>query len=453
MASLTQDTKGNYRARKRLPDDVREDYGRLYGARFEAKFFAPKTLTKQDATKRYGEWLAEVEGRVAAIRAERDGTGRSLTPTETRKLAGEWYEWYVARLANAPREELERRRDAVADVFYEALGEGGVSEQAFEQLGNDELWRAHPALQEAVRPVIADIGETAQFLAAKQTTLANETRNRFLDFLYGDLGEALQRLNRHEDGDYSPDTYSERFPKTVHGANSGVTPLELFKNWVEVRKPARGTIESWQYVFQGMQEHFEDRSAGSITPEEARTWIKSLITKERSAHTVRRTWLNASKTVFGWAIDEKLIAQNVFTDIKVAVSRKLKLRATKAFTVDEQQMILRASLALKDTGTPTSAAQRWVPWLCAYTGARSGEITQLRGQDVIVREGVHALRITPEAGTVKGGSTREVPIHDHLISHALNAHTRLLPLSCARWSNSDASVGLKPRIENLCTMC
>jgi tripartite-type tricarboxylate transporter receptor subunit TctC len=30
MASLVQDTKGNYRARKRLPDDVREEYGRLY---------------------------------------------------------------------------------------------------------------------------------------------------------------------------------------------------------------------------------------------------------------------------------------------------------------------------------------------------------------------------------------------------------------------------------------
>jgi hypothetical protein len=29
MASLTQDSKGNYKARKRLPDDEREEYGRL----------------------------------------------------------------------------------------------------------------------------------------------------------------------------------------------------------------------------------------------------------------------------------------------------------------------------------------------------------------------------------------------------------------------------------------
>lgn len=51
MAGLTQDSKGNYRVRKRLPDDVREEYGRLYGPRYEAKFFAPKILTRRDATR------------------------------------------------------------------------------------------------------------------------------------------------------------------------------------------------------------------------------------------------------------------------------------------------------------------------------------------------------------------------------------------------------------------
>jgi hypothetical protein len=39
MVSLTQDSKGNYRARKRLPDDVREDYRRLFGRGNEEKFF------------------------------------------------------------------------------------------------------------------------------------------------------------------------------------------------------------------------------------------------------------------------------------------------------------------------------------------------------------------------------------------------------------------------------
>jgi integrase len=56
-----------------------------------------------------------------------------------------------------------------------------------------------------------------------------------------------------------------------------------------------------------------------------------------------------------------------------------------------------------------------VPWLCAYTGARPGEITQLRGADVIERDGTHGLRMTPDAGTVKTKKTRVVPLHEHLI--------------------------------------
>jgi len=51
MASLAQDSKGNYRARKRLPDDVRDDYGRLYGPRFEAKFFAPASTKRLEAER------------------------------------------------------------------------------------------------------------------------------------------------------------------------------------------------------------------------------------------------------------------------------------------------------------------------------------------------------------------------------------------------------------------
>lgn len=57
-----------------------------------------------------------------------------------------------------------------------------------------------------------------------------------------------------------------------------------------------------------------------------------------------------------------------------------------------------------------------MPWLCAYTGARPGEITQLRGQDVIEQDGVHAILITPEAGTLKGGAARVVPIHQHVLA-------------------------------------
>lgn len=63
-----------------------------------------------------------------------------------------------------------------------------------------------------------------------------------------------------------------------------------------------------------------------------------------------------------------------------------------------------------------AAARRWVPWLCAYTGSRPGEVTQLRAEDIQRHPaGFWTMRITPEAGTVKGGKARVVPIHPHVI--------------------------------------
>ena len=247
----------------------------------------------------------------------------------------------------------------------------------------------------------------AQFLALKQITLTHDARNLFLDFMYDDLAAALKRLLRLSEGDYSPDKYAERFPKAIEGTDSGVTPWQLFEKWIAERNPADGTVESWRYVFQELRRASEERSAASVAPEEAAAWIKGLVSPKRSAGTVKKTWLNAANTVFRWALEHKLIASNPFADVKVTVPRKKKLRAR--VPSGGSPAILRAASAIIDTREPTDAAKRWVPWLCAYSGARPGEMTQLRGMDVVVQDGIHALRITPDAGTVKGGAARTTP--------------------------------------------
>ena len=55
------------------------------------------------------------------------------------------------------------------------------------------------------------------------------------------------------------------------------------------------------------------------------------------------------------------------------------------------------------------------PLLCAFSGARVVEITQLRSQDIRDEEGTFVLRISPDAGTVKTGQYRDVPIHPQII--------------------------------------
>jgi hypothetical protein len=74
----------------------------------------------------------------------------------------------------------------------------------------------------------------------------------------------------------------------------------------------------------------------------ARAWVRSLVTPERSARTVRETWLASIKLVFGHAKEAGLIACNPFANIKVTVPRRVTLRE-KAFTRQEAETILRAA--------------------------------------------------------------------------------------------------------------
>ena len=137
----------------------------------------------------------------------------------------------------------------------------------------------------------------------------------FLDWLYDDLAAAFGRLMRVASGDYGDDKYAERFPK-FEGTDSGETPKQLFDNWIAEKKPALSTIETWVYVFDAMAAHFKDRSAASITPDEAQAWISSLVGKQRSARTVKKNWITASKTVFGWGVEHKRLPRNPFARSK-----------------------------------------------------------------------------------------------------------------------------------------
>ena len=94
---------------------------------------------------------------------------------------------------------------------------------------------------------------------------------------------------------------------------------------------------------------------------------------------------------------------------------KAKQHRSKSFTADERSIILKAATVIRDTSNPFDAAKRWVPWLQAYSGARPQEVTQLRGTDVKQVEGTWTLNLTPEAGNIKTGRARMVPLHEHLI--------------------------------------
>jgi hypothetical protein len=273
MVGLKRNSNGSWSARKRIPDDVGEDYAALYGPRLEVKFFAPVGTTVPKAKQQFSEWLAETEGQISAIRAKRNGEGVALTERQARALAGEWYEWFIARHPASDLRKWEAVRDEVQEAMREAVGEA-----EWERSEPDDLWREDEELRRTVRPVLADVGETAQFLAMKGQGLSREAHDRFVDWLYEDLSAALRRLIRQAQGDYRDDGYAKQFPK-FEATDAGETPQQLFDRWVSERKPAPSTVDTWRYFFSDMSAHFEGRSGGSVSPHEAQAWITGLVSK------------------------------------------------------------------------------------------------------------------------------------------------------------------------------
>ena len=416
---LAPTREGGFIARKVIPFDVRADYAMLYGQRTEERLnTGPMPILLARAKHR--DWSSEIEARFANIRAARKGTGRSLTPADARALAGEWYGWFTAQMGarNWPAGVWEDYEAHIHSELYGPAMAGGVF--AGDPL---EFWERDPAMRERVRPIIADEAKSQQFLAARGLMLEPASAAMFLDFATRDFFAAVRLLTRRARGDHGQDKWSEQFPRFEATVDPTLAPWALFERWIDKAKPANSTVNRWRSVFLRLQSDFPTTSAAALSPEQMQVWANGLINSERTARTVATIWVRAARTVFAWGVNEKLISRNPFIGWRIKVPKRISARESKALTGNEADAILTGSLAIS-VRSKSDAAKRWCPWLAAYSGARMGELTQLRGVDIVEQDGVHAMKISPEAGTTKTGTTRMVPLHEHLIEQGFLAFVK-----------------------------
>jgi integrase len=398
--------------RKGIPKDVRGDYEKLYGQRWEAKLTLPAGT--KDAKVRISEFTSEVESRIATIRAAKRGEGQPLTQRQAFALAGEWYIWFIAQHEENPG--TAEHWGMMWEVLIARL-EDHAPDWVIEEDWQDLEWTKEPEVRAGIRPVVADEAKTAQFLASRSVVLNTAAQSLFLDCVLEEFIAAILRLERLSQGFYERDERLLQFPKfdgrKIARSSAQVTPWQLFEAWQKARQPAASGITRWRVVFLDLERRFEN--ANDITEDETREWSRQLVTAKRKARTVNDVWLTAARTVFGWAKKERLITANPFEGVRVTEPRRVEHRETKAFMPEEWTAILRAAAAIGMPKTTFQGAQRWVPWLCAYSGARPGEITQLRGKDIELRGQICAMKLTPEAGPIKTNKARTVPIHKHVI--------------------------------------
>ncbi|WP_354061129.1 hypothetical protein [Devosia sp. 2618] len=413
MTTLSKAKNGDWFARKAIPPDVRDAYQLAYGVRQEVRFRLAGTVPQNLAKAEFGAWVSEVESRIGLMRSAQSGDSVQLTHRQVHVVVGRWYDWFVAQHDALPL-PLEVW-DSLFEQYQSALESfGGLT--AHDDDSESPQW--HRTL---VLAKVTEISRLPSFLAQEALLLDSVSHAALLDALQPHLVAAMSFMRRQAGGDFSPDSHRTTLPNAGPVAPSnvklaGMNAWGAFEAWVAERKPAAATVNRWRGVLEHLNKHLDGRDVALVTDEDAVAWKDKLVTGAASGRTINEVWLTAARGVFNWVKTQKKISSNPFDGIKVAVAKSGPTKTE--FTDDDAKAILTATLVPLSARTSPyfAAAVRWVPWLCAYTGARAGEMTQLRREDVEKhRDGFWTLRISPEAGTVKGAVTRTVVLHDHLV--------------------------------------
>ncbi|MET4593964.1 MULTISPECIES: site-specific integrase [unclassified Sphingomonas] len=335
------------------------------------------------------------------------------------------------------RAEIDRAvRSWVLDREQSAAG-GGLDRDAMRQRVRDlaliaEVTPAH--LREDRRGSLLSVGWTAEHIAASHHWVLPPD-GPLADYLHDRVGRAERELAlrvkaelNYEDRPapthamFDPAAFADD-KQVVIAKRLPVPIMDMFEGYVAERQPGPKTIKKWRPALASLIAHLGHDDAACVTPDDIVAWKDALLRPvegeaARGAATVRDGYLGGAKTVFGWGKDNRKIESNPVAGITVRVPRRIKNRSLQGFSPAEAKVVLRAALAI-DCRADTSYgafSRRWLPWLCAYTGARVTEMAQLRRQDVQrSEEGIWYVRVLPEAGSTKDRLARDVVLHPHLL--------------------------------------
>jgi integrase len=448
---------GVYWFRKAVPEALRQLVGRVEVRR------SLGTKDPREAVLRFTEIAAKVATEWEALRRGPE----PLTPKQATALAGLWYRWFLSIFEADPGDDPDgwfMWSEQLHDI--DLSGRPELDEP--DERDIPHLTRS-PATQRRIDAFLMDRGRINAFFEAKDIRLFPAQLPAFMEALETEFHAAMRLLARRAGRDYRPDKRPERFPEwepiaqpsAPLKAEPDVTITGILEGWwreaqATGRKPA--TYESYSHTTAGLVAFLGHDDAKRVTPEDVVRFkdhrlssINPRTGKLISAKTVKDSVLSGLKTVFGWAVANRKLASNPVTGITVRLGKPQKLRG-KGLTEEEAKAILSAALKVtrRSEAPGTFAAKRWVPWLAAYTGARVGELAQLRKQDV-QKDGDHwTIRLTPEAGTIKTNEARTVVLHRHLVELGFPAFVEAAPAGhlFLRPSNSGDVLGPLQGLKN-----
>lgn len=258
-------------------------------------------------------------------------------------------------------------------------------------------------------------------LSPEQAAAVDLIRERDAEISELRAGVVLMQLGNDELGlprQLAPSTASTLATKALPRAN--VSLSALFEDFAKSGAATGHTVGKWRAAITRLVEHLGHDDATAVTRTDVSGWLKSLVAEGLSVRTVKGTYRAAVARVLKLAHGDGILAENVAAGMEVRGPKALKVKRDD-ISDSEAQVILSAALRQQPLGISErhALARRWAPWICAYTGARIVEITQMRACDIRLDEGVWVFHITPEAGPIKDHKFRVAPVHSHLIEQGI----------------------------------
>ncbi|WP_323007570.1 integrase [Pseudorhodobacter sp.] len=240
--------------------------------------------------------------------------------------------------------------------------------------------------------------------------------------------DALKQTLRRDKGNYAMQALDPLLkPPTSSDRGLPAVPLKLLFQSYIVKSQALGTHRdggaSWKYPLDSLIKFLGHSDARKITGQNLLDWRDSLLASGKSAKTVSDKYLAAIRAVLTWAFKEKRLPSNEADTVHQKVGKKIHSRE-RGYTKPEAVEILKVTTNYQPAKATNPSnrksehitrAKRWVPLLCAFTGARVTEMTQLRKEDIRQEDDRWILRVTPDAGSVKTGHYRDVPLHSQIL--------------------------------------
>lgn len=180
----------------------------------------------------------------------------------------------------------------------------------------------------------------------------------------------------------------------------------LIPVWTRRNKPRPDSIATTTMHVKRFVAFTGDRHPNAFTADHAGAWRDALEDDPKMGKRTVEKHLDSLNALFRAARSGRAVNSNPFDGIKtVRKGGKYHEETTKrGFTPSEARTIFAAAVGMPDDFL-------WMAKLCAATGARSGELAQLRTSDVCDVDGIPCLRLTDEDGTLKNRhSLRDVPI-------------------------------------------